>query len=225
MPARPHVCTLFLVSYPLLYVAHRQKTWRNSDEVVTKLGLFPRSWIAAVGGALRSVRRQLGVALEPVCWRRALKRDRSPGECSSLEGRPPLSIRVRVRRDHGEYVSKTPSSLLVDLPIGPRNGLSEGTTRARSWTSPFLVSLAQQERAALERWRCATPIQAGLAKRAKLLLLRAESHLLSAVASALSAGGALCGPRHRQTSRGALVVGTYAHGCIGEQQPHGVSLS
>ena len=59
---------------------------------------------------------------------------------------------------------------------------------ARSWTSPFLVSLAQQERAALERWHCATPIQAGLAKRAKLLLLRAENHLLSAVAQRIELG-------------------------------------
>src|SRR5437016_9210760 len=70
------------------YATVGQKTWRNSDEVVTKLGLFPDRW------ALRSVRRQLGVALEPVCWLRDLKRNRSPGECSSLEWRLPLSIIV-----------------------------------------------------------------------------------------------------------------------------------
>src|SRR5439155_20934243 len=49
-----HAFPLSIVSRLLLYVAHWQKTWRNSGEVVTKLGLF-YSWICACSGMLRWV--------------------------------------------------------------------------------------------------------------------------------------------------------------------------
>jgi hypothetical protein len=36
--------------------------------------------------------------------------------------------------------------------------------------SPYIVTLAPEERAELERWQRATTIKAGLAKRAKIIL-------------------------------------------------------
>lgn len=54
--------------------------------------------------------------------------------------------------------------------------------------SPYIVTLSQDERTELERWQRATTIQAGLAKRAKVILLRAEGHPLSAIARRLEMG-------------------------------------
>jgi transposase len=55
-------------------------------------------------------------------------------------------------------------------------------------SSPFIVLLAPEERAELERWQRATTIKAGLAKRAKIILLRAEGHALSEIARCLDVG-------------------------------------
>jgi Winged helix-turn helix len=59
---------------------------------------------------------------------------------------------------------------------------------ARGRKSPFIVSLAPHERTQLERWQRATTIKAGLAKRAKIILLRAEGQSLSAIARRLEIG-------------------------------------
>jgi hypothetical protein len=54
--------------------------------------------------------------------------------------------------------------------------------------SPYVVLLAPEERTALERWQRATTIRAGLAKRAKIILLRAEGHTLTEIARRLEVG-------------------------------------
>jgi len=59
---------------------------------------------------------------------------------------------------------------------------------ARGRKSPCIVSLAPHERAQLERWQRATTIKAGLAKRAKIILLRAAGQPLSAIARRLEIG-------------------------------------
>ena len=59
---------------------------------------------------------------------------------------------------------------------------------ARGRKSPFIVSLAPHERAQLERWQRTTTIKAGLAKRARIILLRAEGQPLSAIARRLEMG-------------------------------------
>jgi transposase len=59
---------------------------------------------------------------------------------------------------------------------------------ARGRKSPCIVSLAPHEQTQLERWQRATTIKAGLAKRAKIILLRAEGQPLSAIARRLEIG-------------------------------------
>jgi hypothetical protein len=59
---------------------------------------------------------------------------------------------------------------------------------ARGRKSPYLIFLAPVERAALERWQRSTTISVGLAKRAKIILLRAEGLSLSAIARRLEVG-------------------------------------
>src|SRR5918996_4203938 len=59
---------------------------------------------------------------------------------------------------------------------------------ARGRTSPFIVILAPAERAELEHWQRATTIQAGLAKRARIILLRAEGLSLSEIGRRLALG-------------------------------------
>jgi transposase len=59
---------------------------------------------------------------------------------------------------------------------------------ARGRTSSFIVFLSPAERAQLEHWLRSTTIQAGLAKRAKIILLRAEGLSLSAIARRLELG-------------------------------------
>jgi transposase len=54
--------------------------------------------------------------------------------------------------------------------------------------SPYHISLSPTERAELERWQRATTIQAGLAKRAKIIRLHAEGHALMAIARRLEVG-------------------------------------
>jgi putative transposase len=59
---------------------------------------------------------------------------------------------------------------------------------ARGRQSPSHIFLAPVERAELERWQRSTTIPAGLAKRAKIILLRAEGLSLSAIARRLELG-------------------------------------
>jgi DNA-binding CsgD family transcriptional regulator len=59
---------------------------------------------------------------------------------------------------------------------------------ARGRKSPFIVLLAPAERAQLEHWQRSTTIQAGLAKRAHIVLLRAEGLALSEIARRLRVG-------------------------------------
>jgi DNA-binding CsgD family transcriptional regulator len=59
---------------------------------------------------------------------------------------------------------------------------------ARGRTSPFVVVLAPAEQAELAHWQRATPMQAGLAKRARIILLRAEGLSLSAISRRLALG-------------------------------------
>jgi DNA-binding CsgD family transcriptional regulator len=59
---------------------------------------------------------------------------------------------------------------------------------ARGCKSSFIVFLSPAERAQLEHWQRSTTIQAGLAKRAKIILLRAEGLSLSAIARRLELG-------------------------------------
>jgi hypothetical protein len=54
--------------------------------------------------------------------------------------------------------------------------------------SPYIVLLAPEERAELARWQRATTSTAGLAKRAKRILVRAEGHPLSEIARRLEVG-------------------------------------
>lgn len=58
----------------------------------------------------------------------------------------------------------------------------------RGRTSPFIVVLAPAERAELEHWQRATTIQAGLARRARIILLRAEGLSLSEIGRRLALG-------------------------------------
>jgi len=59
---------------------------------------------------------------------------------------------------------------------------------ARGRASPFNISLALEERAELEHWQRCTTIKARLAKRAKIILLRADGHSLSEIARRLEVG-------------------------------------
>jgi DNA-binding CsgD family transcriptional regulator len=59
---------------------------------------------------------------------------------------------------------------------------------ARGRKSPFHIFLAPAERAQLEHWQRSTTIQAGLAKRAQIILLRAEGLALAEIARRLAVG-------------------------------------
>jgi Homeodomain-like domain len=59
---------------------------------------------------------------------------------------------------------------------------------ARGRKSPCTIFLAPTERAELEPWQRSTTIQAGLARRAKLILLRADGLALSDIARRLGMG-------------------------------------
>lgn len=59
---------------------------------------------------------------------------------------------------------------------------------ARGRKSPFVIFLAPAERAELEHWQRSTTIQAGLARRAKVILLRADGLPLSEIARRLGMG-------------------------------------
>jgi Helix-turn-helix domain len=59
---------------------------------------------------------------------------------------------------------------------------------ARGRTSRCVIFLSLEEKAELEHWQRSTTIQAGLAKRAKIMLLRADGLALSEVARRLAVG-------------------------------------
>jgi hypothetical protein len=59
---------------------------------------------------------------------------------------------------------------------------------ARGRKSPCAIFLAPTEHAELEHWQRSTTIQAGLARRAKIILLRAEGLPLSEIARRLAMG-------------------------------------
>jgi hypothetical protein len=59
---------------------------------------------------------------------------------------------------------------------------------ARGRKSPYVIFLAPVERAELEHWQRSTTIQAGLATRAKIILLRADGLALSEIAQRLALG-------------------------------------
>jgi Homeodomain-like domain len=59
---------------------------------------------------------------------------------------------------------------------------------ARGRKSPLRIFLAPAERAQLEHWHRSTTIQAGLAKRAQIILLRAEGLARSKIARRLAVG-------------------------------------
>jgi hypothetical protein len=59
---------------------------------------------------------------------------------------------------------------------------------ARGRKSPYILFLAPVERAELERWQRSTTIPAGLAKRARIVLWRAEGLALSAIARRVEVG-------------------------------------
>jgi DNA-binding NarL/FixJ family response regulator len=59
---------------------------------------------------------------------------------------------------------------------------------ARGRKSPYVIFLAPAERAELEHWQRSTTIQAGLARRAKIILLRADGLALSEIARRLAVG-------------------------------------
>jgi DNA-binding CsgD family transcriptional regulator len=59
---------------------------------------------------------------------------------------------------------------------------------ARRRTSPCPVFLCPTERAQLAHWQRSTTIQAGLAKRASIILLRAEGLALSEIGRRLGVG-------------------------------------
>jgi hypothetical protein len=58
----------------------------------------------------------------------------------------------------------------------------------RGRKSPYVIFLAPVERDELEHWQRSTTIQAGLAKRAKIVLLRADGLALSEIARRLAMG-------------------------------------
>ena len=57
---------------------------------------------------------------------------------------------------------------------------------ARKRTSPFIIFLSPAEQAQLEHWQQSTTIQAGLAKRARIMLLRARGLALSEIGQRLA---------------------------------------
>jgi hypothetical protein len=57
---------------------------------------------------------------------------------------------------------------------------------ARGRTSPFMIVLSPAEQAQLEHWQRSTTIQAGLAKRARLVLWRAQGLALSEIGRRLA---------------------------------------
>ena len=59
---------------------------------------------------------------------------------------------------------------------------------ARGRKSPCTIFLAPTERAELEHWQRSTTIPAGLARRAKIILLRADGLALSEIARRLAVG-------------------------------------
>ena len=59
---------------------------------------------------------------------------------------------------------------------------------ARDRKSPFLIFLLPAERAELEHWQHSTTIQAGLARRAKIILSRAAGLPLANIARRLAMG-------------------------------------
>jgi hypothetical protein len=59
---------------------------------------------------------------------------------------------------------------------------------ARGRKSLCTIGLASTERAELEHWQRSTTIQAGLARRAKIVLLRADGLALSEIARRLGMG-------------------------------------
>jgi hypothetical protein len=59
---------------------------------------------------------------------------------------------------------------------------------ARGRKSPSTIFLAPTERVELEHWQRSTTIQAGLARRAKIILLRADGLALSEIARRLGMG-------------------------------------
>jgi hypothetical protein len=59
---------------------------------------------------------------------------------------------------------------------------------ARGRKSPCAIFLAPAERTELEHWQRSTTIQAGLARRAKIILLRAEGLPLLEIARRLAMG-------------------------------------
>jgi DNA-binding CsgD family transcriptional regulator len=59
---------------------------------------------------------------------------------------------------------------------------------ARGGKSPFSIFLSPAERAQLEHWQRSTTIQAGLAKRGQIILLRADGLALAEIARRLAMG-------------------------------------
>ena len=59
---------------------------------------------------------------------------------------------------------------------------------ARGRKSPLRIFLAPAERAQLEHWHRSTTIQAGLAKRGQIILLRADGLALTEIARRLGVG-------------------------------------
>jgi DNA-binding CsgD family transcriptional regulator len=59
---------------------------------------------------------------------------------------------------------------------------------ARGGKSPFMIFLSPAERAQLEHWQRSTTIQAGLAKRGQIILLRADGLALAEIARRLAMG-------------------------------------
>jgi hypothetical protein len=59
---------------------------------------------------------------------------------------------------------------------------------ARGCRSPFSIFLSPVERAQLEQWQRSTTIQAGLAKRGQIILLRADGLALTEIARRLGVG-------------------------------------
>jgi hypothetical protein len=59
---------------------------------------------------------------------------------------------------------------------------------ARGRKSPYVIFLSPAERVELAHWQRSTTIQAGLAKRAKIILLRADGLALSEIARRLAVG-------------------------------------
>ena len=59
---------------------------------------------------------------------------------------------------------------------------------ARGCTSPLIIFLSPVERAQLEHWQRSTTIQAGLAKRGQIILLRADGLALTEIGRRLGMG-------------------------------------